>query len=165
MQQALSHTLSFCTIPPPQPTLMTLPQTSIKTILAYLDPHLETLQTGFPTSTRPNELVLTKEQKQQKIEASLTNDPGIFLTKWGSVILYPRPVPSTSAVGGHTDGDRHSLGAEHGLTAKDILDLFAALAGKDPFCPRWINPCCLLVSGCCMTNKTLWLYSTGCSGL
>ncbi|KAF9350386.1 hypothetical protein BGX34_001241 [Mortierella sp. NVP85] len=112
---------------------MTLPQTSIKTILAYLDPHLETLQTGFPTSSRPNEPVLTKEQKQQKIEASLTNDPGIFLTKWGSVILYPRPIPSNSAADGHIDADRPSLDAEHGLTAKDILDLFAPLAEHASF--------------------------------
>ncbi|KAI1319857.1 hypothetical protein EDD11_002851 [Mortierella claussenii] len=70
---------------------MPLTQASIDNILNYLDPHLDTLKTGFPTSTRPNEPALTKDQKRQKIEATLQKDPGIFLTKWGSVILYPRP--------------------------------------------------------------------------
>ncbi|KAG0245109.1 coiled-coil domain-containing protein-domain-containing protein [Mortierella sp. GBAus27b] len=107
---------------------MALTQTSIKEILAHLDPHLETLQTGFPTSTRPNEPALTKEQKRQKIEATLANDPGIFLTKWGSVILYPQSTPPVNpGVDSHTNGEDSSPVVGHSLAARDILDLFAPL--------------------------------------
>ncbi|KAG0356557.1 coiled-coil domain-containing protein-domain-containing protein [Gamsiella multidivaricata] len=108
---------------------MSLTADSIETILQFLEPHLETLQTGFPTSTRPNEPALTKSQKRQKIGETLARDPGIFLTKWGSVVLYPRPkssdpVPKES----HVNGDGSIVAASHNLTAKDILDLFAPLA-------------------------------------
>ncbi|KAF9577901.1 hypothetical protein BGW38_006604 [Lunasporangiospora selenospora] len=73
---------------------MSLPKESIDTILDYLDPYLGTLQTGFPTSSRPNEPSLTTEQKRTKIARTLAEHPGVFLTTWGSVILYPRPTAS-----------------------------------------------------------------------
>ncbi|KAF8933830.1 hypothetical protein BGZ58_006086 [Dissophora ornata] len=109
---------------------MSLTPSSIETILQYLDPHLNTLQTGFPTSTRPNEPALTKDQKRQKIEATLVKDPGIFLTKWGSVILYPRPeAPAAASTENFVNGDAvPSSAAKDSLSAKDILDIFAPLA-------------------------------------
>ncbi|KAF9951103.1 hypothetical protein BGZ65_006191 [Modicella reniformis] len=117
--------------------MTTLTAPSINQILDYLDPHLETLQTGFPTSTRPNEPPLTKDQRQKKIKEALTNDPGIFLTKWGSVILYPRPTSSStftadSHVVNGGDDDPSSV-SKDGLTAKDILDLFTPLVGTKLF--------------------------------
>ncbi|KAF8929596.1 hypothetical protein BGZ47_000973 [Haplosporangium gracile] len=108
---------------------MPLSQESVAAILAYLDPYLDTLETGFPTSTRPNEPLLTKDLKRAKIEATLQKDPAIFLTKWGSVILYPRPQakPATGEEINDVNG-----GASHkveSLTpAKNILDLFNPLA-------------------------------------
>ncbi|KAG0254057.1 hypothetical protein BG011_006001 [Mortierella polycephala] len=107
---------------------MTLAPASIETILNYLDPYLDTLQTGFPTSSRPNEPSLTKDQKRQKIEAALCKDPSIFLTKWGSVILYPRPSSESSVTSAlreiHANGDSAAVTE----TAKGILDLFSPLA-------------------------------------
>ncbi|KAF9284189.1 hypothetical protein BGZ68_004846 [Mortierella alpina] len=105
---------------------MSLAPTAIDSILQYLDPHLDNLQTGFPTSTRPNEPTLTKEQKRLKIETTLANDPAIFLTKWGAVILYPR-AETTSTENHESDGSVHAT--KTFATAKDILDLFAPLAG------------------------------------
>jgi hypothetical protein len=99
---------------------MSLTRASVDTILHYLEPHLDTLQTGFPTSTRPNEPTLTVDQKRQKIESTLLNDPGVFLTKWGSVILYPRPTLSTN----DSKTDKETC------TPKDILDLFVPLECK-----------------------------------
>ncbi|KAF9954631.1 hypothetical protein BGZ72_004448 [Mortierella alpina] len=104
---------------------MSLAPAAIESILQYLDPHLDNLQTGFPTSTRPNEPTLTKDQKRLKIKTTLANDPGIFLTKWGAVILYPRA--EASSIENHeSDGSVHAAMAS--ATAKDILDLFAPLA-------------------------------------
>ncbi|KAF9429929.1 hypothetical protein BGZ94_008968 [Podila epigama] len=100
---------------------MPLAQESIESILIYLDPHLDTLQTGFPTSTRPNETPLTREQKRSKIETTLSTNPGIFLTRWGSVILYPRPETSTNSV----NVDSSISPAE--MSPQDILDLFLPL--------------------------------------
>ncbi|KAG0340600.1 Coiled-coil domain-containing protein 97 [Podila horticola] len=94
---------------------MTLPQESIESILTFLDPHLDTLETGFPTSSRPNEPALTSAQKRDKISATLASSPGIFLTRWGSVILYPRP---ESLVNDATASSK---------TPQDILELFAPL--------------------------------------
>ncbi|KAG0040814.1 hypothetical protein BGZ82_008872 [Podila clonocystis] len=94
---------------------MTLPQESIESILTFLDPQLDTLETGFPTSSRPNEPALTSAQKRDKISATLASSPSIFLTRWGSVILYPRP-ESTLA-----------NGAISSKTPRDILELFAPL--------------------------------------
>ncbi|KAG0238143.1 hypothetical protein BGW42_007134 [Actinomortierella wolfii] len=71
----------------------TLPSTAVKAVLDHLDPYLETLQSGFPTSTRPNELPLTAEQKRDRITSTLERDPALFLSKWGSVLLYPPPPP------------------------------------------------------------------------
>ncbi|KAF9095650.1 hypothetical protein BGX23_000150 [Mortierella sp. AD031] len=118
---------------------MPLSQESINTILAYLDPHLDTLETGFPTSTRPNEPTLTKYQKRAKIEATLQKDPAIFLAKWGSVVLYPRPPTKTSVPEGSpysANGDDNGVNGVNGhplrvdtiATAKDILDIFSPLA-------------------------------------
>ncbi|KAF9952709.1 hypothetical protein BGZ70_000532 [Mortierella alpina] len=104
---------------------MSLAPAAIDTILHYLDPHLDNLQTGFPTSTRPNEPTLIKDQKRLKIKTTLANDPGIFLTKWGAVILYPR-AETTPAENHESDGSVHANQAT--ATAKDILDLFAPLA-------------------------------------
>ncbi|KAG0348893.1 hypothetical protein BG005_011272 [Podila minutissima] len=94
---------------------MTLPQESIESILTFLDPHLDTLETGFPTSSRPNEPALNSSQKRDKISATLASSPGIFLTRWGSVVLYPRP-----------EGTLVS-GATSSKTPQDILELFAPL--------------------------------------
>ncbi|KAG0100045.1 hypothetical protein BGZ93_004636 [Podila epicladia] len=94
---------------------MTLPQESIESILTFLDPHLDTLETGFPTSSRPNEPVLTSAQKRGKISATLASSPGIFLTRWGSVILYPRPESTLVS------------NATSSKTSRDILELFAPL--------------------------------------
>ncbi|KAF9354886.1 hypothetical protein BGX26_007236 [Mortierella sp. AD094] len=108
---------------------MSLTRTSIDSILRYLEPYLDTLQTGFPTSTRPNEPALTVTQKRQKIEATLAKDPGIFLTKWGSVILYPRPVSSTEAQNENLTNGKPTLDpAKEILSARDVLDLFTPLA-------------------------------------
>ncbi|KAG0313431.1 hypothetical protein BGZ99_008898 [Dissophora globulifera] len=107
---------------------MALPQASIDSILRYLDPHLETLQTGFPTSTRPNVPALTKTQKRQKIAATLSTDPAIFLTKWGSVILYPRPAATTDIPTADSVDAAVSATLTNSLTAKEILDFFAPLA-------------------------------------
>ncbi|KAF9991339.1 hypothetical protein BGZ80_002841 [Entomortierella chlamydospora] len=108
---------------------MSLTRASIDSILQYLEPYLDTLQTGFPTSTRPNEPVLTVAQKRQKIEATLAKDPGIFLTKWGSVILYPRPVSPTEAQNGnYANGGPAPDSAKKILSARDVLDLFTPLA-------------------------------------
>ncbi|KAF9132968.1 hypothetical protein BGX30_012451 [Mortierella sp. GBA39] len=110
---------------------MPLSQGSIATILSYLDPYLDTLETGFPTSTRPNEPLLTKELKRAKIEATLQKDPAIFLTKWGSVILYPRPQAKANAGSEECNGVS-SGGASHKVdsltSAKNILDMFSPLA-------------------------------------
>ncbi|KAF9929241.1 hypothetical protein BGZ67_006434 [Mortierella alpina] len=106
---------------------MSLTPAAIESILQYLDPHLDNLQTGFPTSTRPNEPTLTKDQKRQKIKTTLTNDPGIFLTRWGAVILYPRAA-TTSIENRERNGSVHATKAT--ATAKDILDLFAPLAAN-----------------------------------
>ncbi|KAF9926156.1 hypothetical protein FBU30_004198 [Linnemannia zychae] len=107
---------------------MPLSQESITTVLAYLDPSLDTLETGFPTSTRPNESPLTKDQKRAKIESALQKDPAIFLSKWGSVILYPRPqtnIPSSD----EPDKANGDLQRADSLTAaKNILDIFNPLA-------------------------------------
>ncbi|KAF9110425.1 hypothetical protein BGX27_006357 [Mortierella sp. AM989] len=108
---------------------MSLTQASIEKILQYLDPYLETLQTGFATSTRPNEATLSIAQKRQKIEATLTKDPGIFLTKWGSVILYPRPTSSPNAsTESYPNGESTLEPVKSSLGPKDILDLFVPLA-------------------------------------
>ncbi|KAG9071835.1 hypothetical protein KI688_006051 [Linnemannia hyalina] len=110
---------------------MPLSQGSIAAILSYLDPYLDTLETGFPTSTRPNEPLLTKELKRAKIEATLQKDPAIFLTKWGSVILYPRPQAKTDAGSEECNGVS-SGGASRKVdsltSAKNILDMFNPLA-------------------------------------
>ncbi|KAG0346383.1 hypothetical protein BG004_001847 [Podila humilis] len=100
---------------------MSLTKDSIECILTYLEPFLDTLETGFPTSSRPNEPKLTSAQKRDKMSLTLTTNPGIFLTRWGSVILYPRPVhavdsPSKSSV------QAHSL-----KTPLEILELFTPL--------------------------------------
>ncbi|CAO3573990.1 unnamed protein product [Mortierella alpina] len=113
------HASNFSTL------IMSLAPTAIDAILQYLDPHLDHLQTGFPTSTRPNEPTLTKDQKRLKIKTTLANDPGIFLTKWGAVILYPR-AETTSVENQKIDESVHASQAT--ATAKDILDLFAPLA-------------------------------------
>ncbi|KAG0064493.1 hypothetical protein BGZ90_002183 [Linnemannia elongata] len=109
---------------------MPLSQESIAAVLSYLDPYLDTLETGFPTSTRPNEPLLTKELKRAKIEATLQKDTAIFLAKWGSVILYPRPQAKIDA--GSEEPDGVSSEASHRVdsltSAKDILDLFSLLA-------------------------------------
>ncbi|KAF9190864.1 hypothetical protein BGZ51_008149 [Haplosporangium sp. Z 767] len=107
---------------------MTLAPASIETILNYLDPYLDTLQTGFPTSSRPNEPSLTKDQKRQKIEAALCKDPSIFLTKWGSVILYPRPSSESSVTSALRETHVNEDSAAVAETAKGILDLFVPLA-------------------------------------
>jgi len=108
---------------------MSLSPESIQRILHYLDPSLRTLETGFPTSTRPNEPALTQEQKRLKIENTLKSDPGIFLTKWGSVILYPRP--PKSPVDGTSTPELSGLNiSENLLTARDILDLFVPLSSN-----------------------------------
>ncbi|KAF8987799.1 hypothetical protein BGZ52_002662 [Haplosporangium bisporale] len=97
---------------------MSLSQESIECILAFLDPHLDTLQTGFPTSSRPNEPSLTSAQKRDKISATLASSPGIFLTRWGSVILYPRPESTINATKDAVPSTK---------TSRDILELFAPL--------------------------------------
>ncbi|KAG0050585.1 hypothetical protein BGZ83_004643 [Gryganskiella cystojenkinii] len=110
---------------------MSLTTESIQRILRYLDPALLTLETGFPTSTRPNEPALTVDQKRLKIENTLKTHPGIFLTKWGSVILYPRARPQTQqqqTTGTVSTPDIGGLYIDDTLTAKDILDLFVPLA-------------------------------------
>ncbi|KAG0279216.1 hypothetical protein BGZ95_001949 [Linnemannia exigua] len=111
---------------------MPLSQESIATILAYLDPYIDTLETGFPTSTRPNEPSLTKAHKQAKIEATLQKDPAIFLAKWGSVILYPRPqqqVKTTSSISDDSSGVNGTFQRGDTLaSAKGVLDLFSPLA-------------------------------------
>lgn len=110
---------------------MPLSQESIAAVLSYLDPYLDTLETGFPTSTRPNEPLLTKELKRAKIEATLQKDAAIFLAKWGSVILYPRPQAKIDA--GSEEPNGVSSEASHRVdsltSAKNILDLFSPLAG------------------------------------
>ncbi|KAF9152937.1 hypothetical protein BG015_004415 [Linnemannia schmuckeri] len=107
---------------------MALSQESIAAILAYLDPYLDTLETGFPTSTRPNEPLLSKDLKRAKIEATLQKDPAIFLAKWGSVILYPRPQtkPATGEESNGVNSTSHKVGSL--TSAKNILDLFNPLA-------------------------------------
>ncbi|KAG0294974.1 hypothetical protein BGZ96_000112 [Linnemannia gamsii] len=106
---------------------MPLSQESVAAILSYLDPYLDTLETGFPTSTRPNEPLLTKDLKREKIEATLQKDPAIFLAKWGSVILYPRP--QASAVGEESNGVNIASHKVDSLkSAKSTLDLFSPLA-------------------------------------
>ncbi|KAG0380627.1 hypothetical protein BGX24_006774 [Mortierella sp. AD032] len=111
---------------------MPLSQESIATILAYLDPYFDTLETGFPTSTRPNEPLLTKAHKYAKIETTLQTDPAIFLAKWGSVILYPRPqqqAKTTSSVSEDSSDVNVTLQKADTLaSAKGILDLFSPLA-------------------------------------
>lgn len=108
---------------------MPLSQESVAAILSYLDPYLDTLETGFPTSTRPNEPLLTKELKREKIETTLQKDPAIFLAKWGSVILYPRP--QASAVGEESNGANNASHKVDSLkSAKRTLDLFSPLAGN-----------------------------------
>ncbi|KAF8983824.1 hypothetical protein BGZ46_009392 [Entomortierella lignicola] len=110
---------------------MSLSQASIDIILQYLDPYLETLQTGFPNSTRPNEPALTITQKRQKIEATLDKDPSIFLTKWGSVLLYPRPASSVDGSNeAKKDGEAILEPKGNSLSAKDVLDLFIPLASN-----------------------------------
>ncbi|KAF9567888.1 hypothetical protein EC968_003158 [Mortierella alpina] len=104
---------------------MSLAPAAIDSILQYLDPHLDHLQTGFPTSTRPNEPTLTKEQKRLKIKTTLANDPGIFLTKWGAVILYPRAETSPVEI---PESDGSVNATKSPASAKEILDLFAPLA-------------------------------------
>ncbi|KAG0206797.1 hypothetical protein BGX28_001823 [Mortierella sp. GBA30] len=111
---------------------MSLTPASIDSVLQYLNPYLDTLRTGFPTASRPSEPALTREQKRQRISTTLQNDPGIFLTKWGSVILYPRPNTVTSSNDASTEslvnGDSLPATKTTATTAKDILDLFAPLA-------------------------------------
>lgn len=122
---SIHHTLTLT------PLTMPLSQESTAAVLSYLDPYLDTLETGFPTSTRPNEPLLTKELKRAKIEATLLNDPAIFLAKWGSVILYPRPQAKSDTDSEEPNGV--SSGASHKVdslaSAKNILDLFSPLAG------------------------------------
>ncbi|KAF9910309.1 hypothetical protein EC991_006808 [Linnemannia zychae] len=111
---------------------MPLSPESITTILEYLDPYLDTLETGFPTSTRPNEPLLTKAHKHSKIETTLQKDPAIFLAKWGSVILYPRPHQHPKATSSISEDSSNVSGASHKTDAlalaKSILDLFSPLA-------------------------------------
>ncbi|KAF9434027.1 hypothetical protein BGZ76_008672 [Entomortierella beljakovae] len=112
--------------------MSSLPRTSIDIILHYLEPHIGALQTGFPNSTRPNIPPLTVDQKRQKIETVLVNSPSIFLTKWGSVILYPRPVTQVIASDEvHISDDVASSQESENLKSKEILDLFAPLAIAD----------------------------------
>lgn len=108
---------------------MPLSQESVAAILSYLDPYLDTLETGFPTSTRPNEPLLTKDLKREKIEATLQKDAAIFLAKWGSVILYPRPQADTIAEESNgVNSTSHKVDSLK--SAKGILDLFSPLAGN-----------------------------------
>jgi hypothetical protein len=78
--------------------------------------------------------LLTKAHKHAKIEATLQKDPAIFLAKWGSVILYPRPhqqANTTPAAIGELGSVNGTLQKTDMLaSAKGILDLFSPLAGK-----------------------------------
>ncbi|KAF9974504.1 hypothetical protein BGZ73_002062 [Actinomortierella ambigua] len=73
----------------------TLPLEATQPLLDHLEQYLQTLQSGFPTSTRPNEPPLTVPQKRAKIASTLERDPALFLSKWGSVLLYAPPPPGS----------------------------------------------------------------------